>query len=170
MANKEKEKEGGKEGREEGSGLSESTDSPEESARGGGGRNGVRFSEEEGELVHLTDLASLKIKEIFKENCAPENSLLRVKVTGGGCSGFSYAMDFVLTNQVHDVFKTDQDPIGDMDRLIKTKGVSLIVDEMSLMYINGTTIDYKEQLSGGGFSFENPNVKSTCGCGSSFSV
>ena len=81
---------------------------------------------------------------------------LRLKVQGGGCSGFSYDLYF--------------DQVQETDRGFDVKGVKLVCDEMSLMYLVGTEIDYVEGLHGAGFKFNNPNVKSTCGCGSSFSV
>ena len=81
---------------------------------------------------------------------------LRLKVQGGGCSGFSYDLYF--------------DQPQETDQSFDVKGVKLICDQMSLMYLMGTEIDYVEGLHGAGFKFNNPNVKSTCGCGSSFSV
>jgi iron-sulfur cluster insertion protein len=81
---------------------------------------------------------------------------LRVRVVGGGCAGFSYDLYF--------------DSRTELDRDFNINGVDVIVDEMSLMYLMGTEIDYIESLQGAGFKFNNPNVKSTCGCGSSFSV
>jgi iron-sulfur cluster insertion protein len=81
---------------------------------------------------------------------------LRLRVVGGGCAGFSYDLYF--------------DEPAEVDRQFETAGVRCIVDEMSLMYLVGTEIDYVEGLQGAGFKFNNPNVKSTCGCGSSFSV
>jgi iron-sulfur cluster insertion protein len=107
-------------------------------------------------LVALSDKAAEKVKEIRAEESIEESYALRLKVQGGGCSGFSYDLYF------------DQPQEG--DRPFDVKGVKLICDEMSLMYLVGTEIDYVEGLHGAGFKFNNPNVKSTCGCGSSFSV
>jgi len=107
-------------------------------------------------MVTLSDKAAEKVKEIRAEETIEESYALRVKVQGGGCSGFSYDLYF------------DQSQEGDLP--IEVKGVKLICDQMSLMYLMGTEIDYVEGLHGAGFKFNNPNVKSTCGCGSSFSA
>jgi iron-sulfur cluster assembly accessory protein len=107
-------------------------------------------------LVSLSDKAAEKVKEIRGEENIEESYALRLKVQGGGCSGFSYDLYF--------------DQPQETDRPFEVKGVKLICDEMSLMYLMGTEIDYVEGLHGAGFKFNNPNVKSTCGCGSSFSV
>jgi iron-sulfur cluster insertion protein len=107
-------------------------------------------------MVGLSDKAAEKVKEIRGEESIEESYALRLKVQGGGCSGFSYDLYF------------DQPQEG--DRPFEVKGVKVICDEMSLMYLLGTEIDYVEGLHGAGFKFNNPNVKSTCGCGSSFSV
>jgi len=107
-------------------------------------------------MVALSDKAAEKVKEIRGEENIEENYALRLKVQGGGCSGFSYDLYF--------------DQVQETDRSFDVKGVKLICDQMSLMYLMGTEIDYVEGLHGAGFKFNNPNVKSTCGCGSSFSV
>jgi len=107
-------------------------------------------------LVRLTALAADKVREIRKEENIEDSYALRLKVMGGGCSGFSYDLYF--------------DQPQDTDRKFELHGVAMIVDEMSLMYLAGTEVDYVEGLHGAGFKFNNPNVKSTCGCGSSFSV
>jgi iron-sulfur cluster assembly accessory protein len=83
---------------------------------------------------------------------------LRVAVVGGGCSGFSYHMAF--ENQVNQ----------NSDNVYEFDGLKVLVDQMSEMYLDGVQIDYIETVEGSGFKFNNPNVKSTCGCGSSFSV
>lgn len=107
-------------------------------------------------LIALSDKAAEKIIEIRGEENIEDTYALRLKVQGGGCSGFSYDLYF--------------DQPQAMDRSFDVKGVKLMCDEMSLMYLAGTEIDYVEGLHGAGFKFNNPNVKSTCGCGSSFSV
>ena len=107
-------------------------------------------------MVLLSDKAAEKVKEIRGEENIEEGYALRLKVQGGGCSGFSYDLYF--------------DQSQETDRSFEVKGVKLICDQMSLMYLMGTEIDYVEGLHGAGFKFNNPNVKSTCGCGSSFSV
>lgn len=107
-------------------------------------------------MIQLTDIAAGKVKEIMaQQNPAP--TALRVAVVGGGCSGFSYHMAF--DNQ-----ETPSDNVYQFD------GVKVVVDQMSEMYLDGVQIDYIETLEGAGFKFNNPNVKSTCGCGSSFQV
>ncbi len=108
-------------------------------------------------LVGLTEKAAEKVKEIKTAEGIEESYGLRLRVVGGGCSGFSYDLYF------------DQLTEG-VDRTFDSHGVKLIVDHMSLQYLVGTEVDYVEGLQGAGFKFQNPNVKSTCGCGSSFSV
>ncbi len=107
-------------------------------------------------MITVTPVATTKVKEIMaQQNPAPE--ALRVAVVGGGCSGFSYHMAFESqTNPSDNVYEID--------------GLKVLVDQMSEMYLEGVEIDYIETLEGAGFKFNNPNVKSTCGCGSSFSV
>ena len=115
-----------------------------------------RFTVTPDHLVNLTDEAALKIAEIRESDDDIEDSMpLRLRVVGGGCAGFSYDLYF--------------DNKTDLDRAYNLKACDIIVDEMSLMYLVGTTIDYVESLAGAGFKFDNPGVKSTCGCGSSFS-
>jgi iron-sulfur cluster insertion protein len=109
-----------------------------------------------GALVALTAKAAEKVKEIRGEENIEDTYALRLKVQGGGCSGFSYDLYFDLPQ--------------DIDHPFESNGVKLLCDQMSLMYLMGTEIDYVEGLHGAGFKFNNPNVKSTCGCGSSFSV
>jgi iron-sulfur cluster insertion protein len=107
--------------------------------------------------VGLTAKAAEKVKEIKSAEGIEEAMGLRLRVVGGGCSGFSYDLYF------------DQLVEG-VDRTFDSHGVKLVVDQMSLQYLMGTQVDYVEGLQGAGFKFSNPNVKSTCGCGSSFSV
>ncbi len=106
--------------------------------------------------ISLTPNAIAKVREIMAQQ-NPVPSGLRVGVVGGGCSGFSYSMQF------------DNAP-GMMDKVFDMDGLKVYVDATSVMYLNGCIVDYVETLEGAGFKFENPNVKSTCGCGSSFSV
>src|SRR3954469_18686936 len=106
--------------------------------------------------VGLTAKAAEKVKEIRTEENIEDTYALRLKVQGGGCSGFSYDLYFDLPQ--------------DIDHTFEAHGVKLLCDQMSLMYLMGTEVDYVEGLQGAGFKFNNPNVKSTCGCGSSFSV
>jgi iron-sulfur cluster assembly accessory protein len=106
--------------------------------------------------ITLTANAISKVKEIMtQQNPVPAG--LRVGVVGGGCSGFSYSMSF-------------ENASGMMDKVFDMDGLKVYVDATSVMYLNGCIVDYVESLEGAGFKFENPNVKSTCGCGSSFSV
>jgi iron-sulfur cluster assembly accessory protein len=106
--------------------------------------------------INMTPTAVTKVKEIMaQQNPVPAG--LRVGVVGGGCSGFSYSMSF-------------ENGAGMMDKVIDVDGLKVYVDATSMMYLQGVTVDYVETLEGAGFKFENPNVKSTCGCGSSFSV
>jgi len=112
--------------------------------------------EETQELVKLTARAAEKVKAIRAEEKIEEGYGLRLKVQGGGCSGFAYDLYF--------------DQLQDVDQSFESQGVRLICDQMSLMYLVGTEIDYVESVQGSGFKFSNPNVKSTCGCGQSFSM
>lgn len=106
--------------------------------------------------LQLTETAINKVKDVLAQQ-EPKPVGLRIGVVGGGCSGFSYQM----------VFETQATP---MDKVIEFNGLKVFVDQTSLMYLDGTEVDYIETLEGAGFKFQNPNVKSTCGCGSSFSV
>ena len=107
-------------------------------------------------MLRITPVAAAKVNEIRNAEGIETNMALRLRVVGGGCAGFSYDLYF--------------DEPAEVDRQFEVEGVKCIVDEMSLMYLVGTEIDYVEGLQGAGFKFQNPNVKSTCGCGSSFSV
>ncbi|HJX52305.1 MAG TPA: iron-sulfur cluster insertion protein ErpA [Polyangia bacterium] len=106
--------------------------------------------------VTLTARAAEKVNQIRVEEKIQDGYALRLKVLGGGCSGFAYDLYF--------------DQQQDIDQAFECNGVKMLCDQMSLMYLMGTEIDYLESLQGSGFKFSNPNVKSTCGCGSSFSV
>ena len=106
--------------------------------------------------VALTPTAVAKVKEIMAQQ-DPMPAGLRLGVVGGGCSGFSYSMNF-------------ENAPGMMDKVLKFDELKVFVDATSLMYLQGCVVDYIETLEAAGFKFENPNVKSTCGCGSSFSV
>ncbi len=107
-------------------------------------------------MLLITPMAATKVHEIRSAEGIETNMALRLRVVGGGCAGFSYDLYF--------------DEAAEVDRQFEVQGVRCVVDEMSLMYLVGTEIDYVEGLQGAGFKFQNPNVKSTCGCGSSFSV
>ena len=107
-------------------------------------------------MLRITPVAASKVNEIREAEGIESNMALRLRVVGGGCAGFSYDLYF--------------DEPAEVDRQFEVAGVKCVVDEMSLMYLVGTEVDYVEGLQGAGFKFQNPNVKSTCGCGSSFSV
>ena len=106
--------------------------------------------------LEFTDAAANKEKALIAEEENP-NLKLRVYITGGGCSGFQYGFTFDET-------------VNDGDMLIEKSGVALVVDPMSLQYLVGGEVDYTEGLEGSRFVVQNPNAKSTCGCGSSFSI
>jgi len=106
--------------------------------------------------VVLTSAAIAKVKEIMATQ-DPVPAGLRIGVVGGGCSGFQYSMSF-------------ENASGMMDKIVRFEDLKVFVDATSAMYLNGCTVDYVETLEAAGFKFENPQVKSTCGCGSSFSV
>ncbi len=106
--------------------------------------------------VRLTDSAVNKVREIMATQ-DPLPAGLRIGVVGGGCSGFQYSMSF-------------ENQSGMMDKVFDFNGLKVFVDATSLMYLNGCTVDYLETLEAAGFKFDNPTVKSTCGCGSSFQV
>lgn len=107
-------------------------------------------------MIQLTDRAVDKVREILTSQ-EPQPSGLRIAVVGGGCSGFSYSMAFENTPSM-------------LDKTYNYSGLKVFVDQASLLYLDGAEVDYVETLEGSGFKFNNPNVKSTCGCGSSFSA
>ena len=105
-------------------------------------------------MVELTEKAIGKVREIMASQ-DPAPAGLRISVVGGGCSGFSYSMAF------------EYQP-GMLDKTYTYDGLQVFVDQASMLYLDGAQVDYVETLEGAGFKFNNPNVKSTCGCGSSF--
>jgi iron-sulfur cluster insertion protein len=107
-------------------------------------------------MISITDKAAAKVNEIAQEEDL-QGQGLRLRVIGGGCAGFTYDLYF-------------EDKPTDMDEQFEDKGIKLFIDPLSYQYLDGTEIDYVETLHGSGFKFGNPNVKSTCGCGSSFSA
>ena len=104
----------------------------------------------------FTDSAADKVKQLVDEEGNPELKL-RVFVQGGGCSGFQYGFTF-------------DEVVNDDDTAMSKNGVMLLIDAMSLQYLMGAEIDYKEDLQGAQFVIKNPNATTTCGCGSSFSA
>jgi iron-sulfur cluster assembly accessory protein len=106
--------------------------------------------------ITLTDRAAQAVLDIRAKENTPAEHVLRVGVQGGGCSGFTYVLAF--------------DAPKETDHRFTISGVEVAIDQMSRMYLQGVEIDYVDGLGGSGFKFNNPNVKATCGCGSSFSA
>ena len=107
-------------------------------------------------MITVTTQAATKIKDIKTAQAASENTGLRVRVVGGGCSGFQYQLVFDTPKAGDQVFESD--------------GVKVVVDPKSFLYLVGTEIDYVDGLNGAGFTMKNPNAKGGCGCGSSFTA
>jgi iron-sulfur cluster assembly protein len=107
--------------------------------------------------ITLTEKAIAEVRKIMGENNIPDNYLLRVGVKGGGCSGLTYTLGF-------------DSEARESDKSLYVSGVKMIIDWKSILYLNGTIIDYSDGLMGKGFVFNNPLAKKTCGCGSSFGV
>ncbi|MEK7220178.1 MAG: iron-sulfur cluster insertion protein ErpA [candidate division NC10 bacterium] len=107
-------------------------------------------------MITVTSLAAEKIKGIKAAQTAPADAGLRIRVVGGGCSGFQYQLAF------------DAPQPG--DQIIEQDGVTVLVDPKSFLYLSGTEIDYMDGLTGAGFTLKNPNAKGSCGCGSSFTA
>ena len=111
-----------------------------------------------GAVIHISEHAAKKIIALLaKDSVSPETGGLRVGVQGGGCSGLSYAMR--LDTQARD-----------RDKVFEEFGARIFVDPKSLLYLNGTTLEYEETLMRQGFVFQNPNAARSCGCGSSFTA
>jgi iron-sulfur cluster assembly accessory protein len=106
-------------------------------------------------MIGMTDAAAVRIRTLAASKGVAGGGL-RVKVVGGGCSGLTYKMDL--------------DQQRDGDKVFEHDGARLVVDRKSFLYLNGTILDYKDELMSSGFTLQNPNVKRTCGCGSSFVV
>src|SRR5258706_9660947 len=104
----------------------------------------------------FTDAAATKVGELMREEANPALKL-RVYVQGGGCSGFQYGFTF-------------DESVEDGDMTVENQGVTLVIDPMSVQYLMGAEIDYREGLDGAQFVIRNPNAKTTCGCGSSFAA
>lgn len=107
-------------------------------------------------MIQLTPRAIEKVKEIL-DTQDPKPNGLRISVVGGGCSGFNYSMAFETTPNV-------------LDKTYAFDGLQVYIDQASMLYLDGASVDYVETLEGAGFKFDNPNVRSTCGCGSSFNA
>ena len=106
--------------------------------------------------VTLTERAATEVKRIIEDQKLEEGTLLRVGVTGGGCSGFSYALGF------------DKNFDEKADSRFDCFGVTMVVDKKSALFLEGTTVDFYDGIEKRGFTFDNPNAVKTCGCGSSF--
>ena len=114
---------------------------------------GVRLGNEK--LVFVTDAAGAKLGSLVERE--QKGEYLRVKITGGGCNGLSYKMKFVSEPKRGDI-------------LVRMAGAQILVDTKSALYLRGTHLDYSDKMVGGGFKFSNPNAKSSCSCGESFSI
>lgn len=110
-----------------------------------------------GETIFMTPAAVAEVKKLLAEQPGDKEKMLRVGVVGGGCSGLSYTM-------------TLDDKAEEFDRVIEIDGVKVVIDEKSLLYMGGTTIDFVKEMLTGGFRFNNPRSVRGCGCGTSFSV
>jgi iron-sulfur cluster assembly accessory protein len=106
-------------------------------------------------MITLTEVAAEKVSDLLTKK--PDHVGLRVGVRGGGCSGFTYFLEF-------------EDKVAEIDRQLESHGVTIIVDPKSYLYLMGIEIDYLDNLNGAGFKFNNPNARRTCGCGESFST
>ena len=114
--------------------------------------------EEKPGMITVTPAAATKISELLAEE-NKQQAALRVFVQGGGCSGFQYGLMI-----------DEGEGQGGMDSVIESNGVRLLVDPISARYLKGAEVDFVDNITGGGFTIKNPNAKSTCGCGSSFTV
>ena len=108
-------------------------------------------------MISVTEKAKERIQLLKQEEGRTPNHNIRVSVKGGGCSGLLYDLDFDET-------------IQPSDQVFEDKGVKILVDKKSLLYLLGTTLDFSDGLNGKGFQFINPNASRTCGCGESFAV
>lgn len=107
--------------------------------------------------IGITERAASELRRIIDEQALPEGTALRVGVKGGGCSGFSYTLGF-------------DDKVNPTDQIQELDDVRVVCDPKSFLYLNGTTVDFEDNLMGRGFKFQNPNASKTCGCGESFTV
>ena len=109
-------------------------------------------------VVTLTAGAATKISKLMAEEPAGEAEVLRIAIQGGGCSGFQYGLMIEENGQ------------GSGDQVFESHGIKLFVDPISIQYLKNAEVDFVDTITGGGFTIKNPNAKSTCGCGSSFST
>jgi iron-sulfur cluster assembly protein len=110
--------------------------------------------------ISITDRAAQRIKQIREEQKIADDALLRVGVVSGGCSGLTYDLEFDSNPENGD----------EEDQKFEDKGIQLVVDMRSFLYLSGTQLDYTDGLNGEGFHFHNPNANRTCSCGESFSI
>jgi iron-sulfur cluster assembly protein len=108
-------------------------------------------------VITISDAAAEKIRSLFAENNISNTHFIRVGVVGGGCSGLSYKLDF-------------DDTIAPMDQEFEDKGIKIVCDIKSFLYLVNTELDFSDGLNGKGFNFINPNASRSCGCGESFAV
>lgn len=108
-------------------------------------------------MISITEKAKEKALQLMKEEGREEGAFIRVSVQGGGCSGLTYKLEF--DNQLQE-----------NDKVFEDKGMKIVVDKKSFLYLVGTELDYTDGLNGKGFVFNNPNATRTCGCGESFAV
>ncbi len=108
-------------------------------------------------MIYISDVAKQKVDSLKNEGELGEDYFLRISVVGGGCSGLTYKLDFDNEDQP-------------MDQVFEDKGVKLVTDLKSFLYLCGTTLDFSRGLDGKGFTFVNPNAARSCGCGESFAV
>ncbi len=114
---------------------------------------GVRLGNER--LILVTEAAGSKLRALIERE--GKGDYLHIKITGGGCNGLSYKMKFVAEPKRGDI-------------LVRSSGARILVDTKSALYLRGTQLDYSDKMVGGGFKFSNPNAKSSCSCGESFSI
>lgn len=108
-------------------------------------------------MISVTENAAQQAQEIMQSNAIPTIGGLRIGVKAGGCSGLNYVLDIVEGPNPN-------------DRVFEVKGLNVFCDPKSYLYLNGLQIDYESTMTGGGFKFENPNARRSCGCGTSFAV
>lgn len=108
-------------------------------------------------MITVTETAKAKALSLMQSEQKPESAFIRVGVDGGGCSGLTYLLEFDT------IIKPD-------DKVFEDKGIKIVCDKKSFLYLIGTELDYTDGLNGKGFHFKNPNASRTCGCGESFSV
>ncbi|RMG11640.1 MAG: iron-sulfur cluster assembly accessory protein [Planctomycetota bacterium] len=113
--------------------------------------------------IELTPRAAERVQQILAERGLPATAGLRVGIKGGGCSGFEYTVDLVKSPRKFDMPSRH-------DKVFVSNGARILVDKKSLLFLDGTTIDWKEEEFGHSFTYENPNAKGICGCGTSFAV